>query len=296
MTHDTALDQQPAAHEPETATPESSVEPVENFGDMLAQFEKSHARHTESGHKQLEGTVVSLDAEQVFFDIGYKIEGGLPRSAFDNNAEGVLPGQTLPVSIKGRTEDGYYELSRFKVTQPRDWSALQQAFDEKLAIVGTVTAVVKGGASVDVGVRAFMPASRSGTRDAAELEKLVGQPITCRITKLDVQGEDLVVDRRVVLEEQAQVAAAGRYSALTEGDTLTGTVRSLAPYGAFVDLGGIDGLLHVSDISWTRIAKPEDVLSIGQELQVSILKIDPETRKISLGLKQLQAEPWETAP
>ena len=296
MTHDTALDQQPAAHESETATPESSVELVENFGDMLAQFEKSHARHTESGHKQLEGTVVSLDAEQVFFDIGYKIEGVLPRSAFGNNAEGVNPGQTLPVSIKGRTEDGYYELSLFKVTQPRDWSALQQAFDEKLAVVGTVTAVVKGGASVDVGVRAFMPASRSGTRDAAELEKLVGQPITCRITKLDVQGEDLVVDRRVVLEEQAQVAAAGRYSALTEDDVLTGTVRSLAPYGAFVDLGGIDGLLHVSDISWTRIAKPEDVLSIGQELQVRILKIDPETRKISLGLKQLQAEPWETAP
>jgi small subunit ribosomal protein S1 len=156
--------------------------------------------------------------------------------------------------------------------------------------------VVKGGASVDVGVRAFMPASRSGTREAAELEQLVGQQITCRITKLDVADEDVVVDRRVVLEEQAQVAAAGRYAALKEGDVVPGTVRSLMAYGAFVDMGGIDGLLHVSDMAWTRIGKPEDVLTVGDKLDVKILKIDPETRKISLGLKQLQPEPWQTAP
>jgi small subunit ribosomal protein S1 len=159
-----------------------------------------------------------------------------------------------------------------------------------------VTEVVKGGARVDVGVRAFMPASRSGTRDAAELEALVGQQITCRITKLDVADEDLVVDRRVVLEEQALAAAGERFGALKEGDVVSGTVRSLMPYGAFIDLGGLDGLLHVSDISWTRIAKPEDVLTAGDKLQVKILKIDPGTKKLSLGLKQLQAEPWETVP
>jgi small subunit ribosomal protein S1 len=278
------------------ATKETPEEPAENFGDLLAQFEKSHAQHPQGGAKQLEGTVISVTPDQIVLDVGYKIEGVLPRTAFDNNADGVAPGQKFPVSIIGRNEEGYYELSRFKAAQPRDWSALQQAFDNKLAVVGTVTAVIKGGASVDVGVRAFMPASRSGTRDAAELEKLVDQKITCRITKLDVQDEDVVVDRRVVLEEQAQIAATGRYAALTEGDVLTGTVRSLAPYGAFVDVGGIDGLLHVSDISWTHIGKPEDVLSVGQELQVKVLKVDPDTHKISLGLKQLQAEPWLTVP
>ena len=117
------------------------------------------------------------------------------------------PGDTFAVSVTGRNEEGYYELSRFKVAQPRDWTALEAAFAEKLAVVGTVTGVVKGGVNVDIGVRAFMPASRSGTRDAAELEKLVGTEINCRITKLDVTDEDVVVDRRVVLEEQARAAA-----------------------------------------------------------------------------------------
>jgi small subunit ribosomal protein S1 len=273
----------------------AAAEPEEDFGDLLAEFEKSHKHKTEAG-PTLQGTVVSMTPEQVFLDIGYKIEGVLPRSAFEKDAAGVRRGDSFPVSITGRNEEGYYQLSRFKVAQPKDWSGLQAAFDQKLAVTGTVIEVVKGGARVDVGVRAFMPASRSGTRDAAELEALVGQQITCRITKLDVADEDLVVDRRVVLEEQALAAAGERFGALKEGDVVSGTVRSLMPYGAFIDLGGIDGLLHVSDISWTRIAKPDDVLTAGDKLQVKILKIDPDTKKLSLGLKQLQAEPWETVP
>jgi len=163
-------------------------------------------------------------------------------------------------------------------------------------VVGTVIEVRKGGATVDIGVRAFMPASRSGTKDAAELEKLVGTEITCRITKLDVTDEDVVVDRRVVLEEQARGLMANKFAAMQEGETVTGTVRSLMPYGAFVDLGGVDGLLHVSDMAHCRVTKPEDVVTVGQEITVRILKIDPETRNISLGLKQLQAEPWATVP
>lgn len=273
---------------------EEPVEPIENFADMLQQFERSHAHGP--GARQIDGTVVSLTPEQVFLDIGYKIEGVLPRSAFKNNAADVKAGDKVMVSVKGRNEDGYYDLTRFKVTQPRDWTALEHAFQQKLAIVGRVTSVVKGGLSIDVGVRAFMPASRSGTHDAAELEQLVGTEITCRITKLDVTNEDVVVDRRVVLEEQARAAQQDRQALLEAGQVLQGTVRTLMPYGAFVDLGGVDGLLHVSDISWNRASKPEDVLSEGQQIQVRILKIDPETKKISLGLKQLQPEPWESAP
>jgi small subunit ribosomal protein S1 len=276
--------------------PEPEDEPTESFADLLRDFERSHSHKSEPGAKQLQGTVISLSADQVFLDIGYKTEGVLPRSAFENNAEGVKPGDTVPVSVTGRNEEHYYELSRFKVAQPRDWTALEAAFAEKLAVVGTVTEVIKGGLSVDIGVRAFMPASRSGAKDAAELDKLVGTEINCRITKLEVTDENVVVDRRVVIEEQARAESATRHAAMKEGDTLPGTVRTLMPYGAFVDLGGVDGLLHISDIAHSRVNKPEDVLTLGQQLQVRILKIDPETRKISLGLKQLQAEPWETAP
>jgi small subunit ribosomal protein S1 len=278
---------------PEPVVEEPS-EPQENFADLLSAFERSHSHKGEPGQRQLQGVVVSLSADQVFLDIGYKTEGVLPRSAFEHNAEAVKPGDTFPVSVTGRNEEHYYELSRFKVAQPRDWSALEAAFADKTAIVGTVTEVVKGGVRVDVGVRAFMPASRSGTRDAAELEKLVGTEINCRITKLDIADEDVVVDRRIVLEEQARGVTAARREALKEGDIVSGTVRTLMPYGAFVDLGGIDGLLHISDISHARVTKPEDVLTVGQELQLKILKIDPETKKLSLGLKQLQAEPWQT--
>ena len=127
------------------------------------------------------------------------------------------------------------------------------------------------------------------------MEDLVGQQINCRITKLEVTDENVVVDRRVVLEEQARAAAEGRFRR-SSGRHVKGTVRSLMSYGAFVDIGGVDGLLHISDIAWNRVNKPEDVLSVGQQVEVNILKIDPETKKISLGLKQLQPEPWETAP
>lgn len=289
---------EPPGNEPPVNEPPAE-EAQESFADLLNAFEKSHSHKSAQSVTQLQGTVVSISADQVFLDIGYKTEGVLPRSAFANNAEGVKPGDTFAVSVTGRNEEHYYELSRFKVTQVRDWSALEAAFREKLAVVGTVTAVVKGGLSVDVGVRAFMPASRSGTRDAIELEKLVGTEITCRITKLDVTDEDVVVDRRVVLEEQARAEPAGHdalQASLKEGDTVTGTVRTLMPYGAFIDLGGIDGLLHVSDMAHSRVSKPDDMLAVGQEVAVRILKIDAATKKLSLGLKQLQPEPWANAP
>src|SRR6202050_4323315 len=232
--------------ESESATPveDQDLDGQSSFADALSAFERTHTHRAAT--KQLEGTVVSLIADQVVLDIGYKMEGVLPRSAFENNAEGVKRGDGFPVSIRGRNEEGYYELSRFRVAQPRDWSALERAFAEKIPVAGTVTAAVKGGLSVDIGVRAFMPASRSGTRDAAELEALVDQQITCRITKLDVADENVVVDRRVVLEEQYRAEPAGRRAALTPGDTVTGTVRTIMPYGAFVDIGGVGGLLHVS--------------------------------------------------
>jgi len=285
---------QPAiASEPATAETAQSAETGPSFGELLSQFEKSHK--PEQGAKQLTGTVISLDAEAVYLDIGYKTEGLLPRTAFRDNAENVKVGDQFHVSVKGRNAEHYYELSLARVAQPRDWTQLEEAFAQKLTIPGTVTGVVKGGLSVDLGVRAFLPASRSGTRDAAELEKLVGQEITCRITQLDVADENVIVDRRAVLEEQALAAGQSQLASLTEGDVVRGTVSRIATFGAFVDLGGIDGLLHISDMAWSRVGTPEDVLDVGQAVEVKVLKIDRETRRISLGLKQLQPEPWETA-
>src|SRR6266849_5208031 len=284
---------------PSMPTPPSSGENTadnnESFNDILSQFEKSHQHKTDDGSRRMEGTVVSITADSVLLDIGYKTEGILPLADFQAANEIVKVGDKLAVSVKGRDPEGYYTLSRFKVARPKDWSSLERAFAEKESIIGTVTAVIKGGLSVDVGVRAFMPASRSGAREAGDLEKLVGQEIRCRIIKLDVTEEDVVVDRRVVAEEEALGMKERRYSEVRAGDIVQGTVRSLTDYGAFVDIGGVDALLHIGDIAWARINKAADVLTAGQQVEVKVLRIDPDKQRISVGMKQLQPDPWDTA-
>jgi small subunit ribosomal protein S1 len=286
MPNNTTLDQDQTPPTPERG---------EDFGDILSQYEQSHSHKPQAGGQGLEGTVVAISPEQVFFDIGQKIEGVMPSAEFKDPAGkvNVRVGDKFPVSIKGHDEEGYYLLSKVRVERPKDWSSLEGAFNEKRNIAGVVTATVKGGLSVDVGVRAFMPASRSGAKDPVEMEKLVGQEITCRIIKVDVADEDVVVDRRVVLEEEETAARQKLFIDLKEGTVVHGVVRSLMDYGAFVDIGGVDGLLHVADISWGRVNKPADVLSVGQEVDVQILKVDPPKRRISLGMKQLQPHPWE---
>jgi len=281
---------------PETPATQTAVDGAESFGDILSQYTKNNSRKTE-GSRQLQATVIAVNAESVFFDIGYKSEGILPLAALQG--ETLKPGDKCLVTVKGRDLDGYYELSRFKVERPMDWSALEKAFADKTTVLGTVTGVIKGGFSVDVGVRAFMPASRSGVREAVDMEKLVGQEIRCRIIKLDVTEEDIVVDRRAVAEEEECSAKDKFYSQMKEGETVSGIVRSLTDYGAFValgsDLGGVDALLHVSDIAWGRVNKPADVLTVGQSVEVKVLKVasDADKRRISVGLKQLQPHPWD---
>ena len=271
----------------------TDLESGESFDAIFSEYEQSHARQAEGGGRQIESTVVAVSADSVYLDIGYKTEGVLPLAPFQSANEAVKPGDKFLVAVKGRNPEGYYELSRFKVEQPRDWSSLERAFEDKAPIAGTVTGVVKGGLSVDVGVRAFMPGSRSGARDAAELEKLVGQQIRCRIIKLDVGDEDVVVDRRVLMEEEDRSTKERRYGELKEGETVQGEVRSLTGYGAFVNIGGVDALLHVGDIAWGRVNKPEDVLSVGQQIEARVLKVDLEKQRISVGMKQLLPHPWD---
>src|SRR3984893_11102552 len=279
----------PTSNNPDNTELESN----ESFDAIFQEYEQSHARQAEAGGRQIEATVIAVSVDSVYLDIGYKTEGVLPLAPFQSANEAVKPGDKFLVAVKGRNAEGYYELSRFRVEQPKDWSALERAFAEKAPIAGTVTGLVKGGLTVDVGVRAFLPASRSGARDAGELEKLVGQQIRCRIIKLEAAEEDVVVDRRVLTEEEDRSTKERRFGELKEGDTVHGEVRSLTGYGAFVNIGGVDALLHIGDIAWSRVNKPEDVLSVGQEIEARVLKVDAEKQRISVGMKQLLPHPWD---
>jgi small subunit ribosomal protein S1 len=266
-----------------------------SFAEILSSFEQQ--QHSESSRGEtVSGTIVSIGPDSLLVDIGRKIEGSLALNRWRETEEGEPQvGAHVQVTIGPRNEEGYYELSTLKVERPRDWSGLQHAFAEKHAIVGTVAEQVKGGFRVDIGVRAFMPASRSGVREADDMAKLVGQEIQCRITKLDTEKEDVVVDRRVILEEQEAQRRQQAFADLREGAIVRGRVRTVMDFGAFVDIGGVDGLLHVGEMSHTRINKASDVVKPGDELEVKIVKVDPNTRKISLSLKALQEDPWAVA-
>lgn len=283
---DSAFEDQDQAPQPEDTS----------FGDILSQFEQEQ-HETEAPGQPLEGTVVVVQEDLVFVDIGRKTEGVVPVASLrdDSGNVTVQAGDKMLVNVTGRNAEGYYELSTIRVERPKDWSGLQEAFAEGKVVGGVVQEVIKGGLRVDIGARAFMPASRSGARDVAEMEKLVGQEVRCRITKLDVEKEDVVVDRRVVLEQEERERRDAAFSAIHEGQVVNGTVKTLMDFGAFIDLGGVDGLLHVADMSWSRVNKPADVLKVGDPVEVKVLKVNSDTRKISLGMKQLQPDPWTVA-
>lgn len=273
--------------------PDDATQPEDTtFAEMLSSFERQHGE----GAETVQGLIVSVSPDAILIDVGRKTEGVLAMASWrEQHEEDPAIGKSIPVSVGSFGPEGYYRLSMLRVERPKDWSGLEQAFAEKKTIMGTVAEQVKGGFRVDVGVRAFMPASRSGVREAEEMAGLVGQEIPCRITKLDVPNEDVVVDRRVVLEEEQAQKKQQAFAGLQEGTVVTGRVRNVMDFGAFVDIGGVDGLLHIMDMSWNRIAKAADVVKVGDEVTVKILKIDPSSRKVSLGLKQLQEDPWTVA-
>jgi small subunit ribosomal protein S1 len=264
-----------------------------SFGDILKNFETTERRAAPGGPRR--GKVVGVSGDYVLIDYGAKAEGVIPAADLrdpDGNLT-VKRGDTFDVAVTGRNNEGMTTLSRVAGPRPKDWEALKDAFDNKQIVAGRVTGTVKGGFTVDLGARAFLPASRSGTRTPEEMQQLVGQEIRCRIIKFDADDEDVVVDRRSVMEEEAKQARQNSIAALQEGAVVHGTVRSLTNYGAFVDLGGFDGLLHVGDISWARVTDPASELAAGDQLDVKVLKIDKEGGKISLGLKQMSADPWQ---
>jgi small subunit ribosomal protein S1 len=280
-----------------SALGETAAQDATSFADILSEYERSHHADAAVPAQALQGTIVAVSDDAVVVDVGRKMEGVLsPDGLKDPNGEWtVKPGDTVLVSVTGRGPEGYYQLSTITVKRPKDWNSLEKASKEGLVIAGVVSEVVKGGLRVDVGVPAFMPASRSGAKDAAEMEKLIGQDIRCKIIKLDIEDEDVVVDRRAVLEAEEALVRQQAFDQLQEGAVVRGTVRSLTDFGAFVDIGGVDGLLHVADMAWARVSKPSDLLSTGAEVEVKILKINRENRRVSLGMKQLMPDPWTLA-
>ena len=243
------------------------------------------------------GQVVKVTDAEVMVDIGLKSEGAIPRAEFltDDGLLTVQPGDEVDVIIEDYDEqEGTFTVSHRKAAVIRAWEELERASRENTNVKGRVLERTKGGLTVSVGgVRAFLPASQADLRPLRNPDSLVGQEIECKVIKLNQARSNVVVSRKATLEEEAARRKAELAGTLVEGAETTGVVKNLTTYGAFVDLGGMDGLLHVTDLAWGRVGHPSEVVKVGQELRVKILKFDPEKGRISLGLKQLLPDPWE---
>jgi small subunit ribosomal protein S1 len=247
----------------------------------------------------LQGTVLSVNAKEVIVDFGYKSEGLVPIEQFQTPSGEVTVkrGDVVDVMVDhaGPQPEGYVLLSHTRASRLRIWDQLDKAYTENLVISGHVLGRVKGGLAVDVGIKAFMPGSQADPRPVHNLDSLIGQDIPVKIIKLNRRRGNVVVSRKAAVEEEINARKGLTLEHLEEGAVVTGVVKNLTEYGAFIDLGGIDGLLHVTDLSYGRVAHPSEVLHVGDEITVKVLKFDRVKERVSLGLKQLEPDPWETA-
>ncbi len=238
------------------------------------------------------GRVVEVRDSEVLVDIGYKSEGTI---AIEEFRHGTLPkvGDDIEVYLESKEDnEGLIVLSKDKADKIKVWDAISASHDSGTPVEGRVVEVVKGGLAVDVGVRAFLPGSQVDLRPVKNLGSLVGQSIRAKVIKLNRRRGNVVLSRRAVLEEEREEKKKHTLSVLSEGMVLTGTVKNITDYGAFIDLGGIDGLLHVTDMSWGRIGHPSEIFQIGDQVEVVVLHFDPVTGRVSLGYKQKSSDPW----
>ena len=246
----------------------------------------------------LQGTILSIKGKDVIIDFGYKSEGIVPIEQFQNEKGEitVVAGDAVDVMIDhtGEQPEGYVLLSHTRAARLRIWDNLDKAFEDQLVISGRVLGRVKGGLAVDVGIKAFMPGSQADPRPVHNLDALIGQDIPVKIIKLNRRRGNVVVSRKMAVEEEINVRKSVTLEHLSEGAVVTGTVKNLTDYGAFVDMGGIDGLLHVTDMSYGRVTHPSEVLHVGDEITVKVLKFDRSKERVSLGIKQLEPDPWDT--
>ena len=275
-------------------SPVSGVDP-EEYQHLLEDY--SHLAPP-SRHEVLDGRVLKISGQEVFIDVGYKSDGVAPLSQFTDAAGNVSvrPGDVVEVMVdNGHSSEGYVLLSHEKAARLKVWDVLEKALEEQLTISGRVLGRVKGGLSVDVGVKAFMPGSQVDVRPIRNVEQFIGHDIPVKVVKLNRKRGNVVVSRKLSVQEEVDARKTITLEALHEGAVVTGTVKNLTEYGAFIDLGGIDGLLHVTDISYGRVTHPAEVLQTGTEITVQVLKYDPTKERVSLGMKQLMADPWDGA-
>jgi small subunit ribosomal protein S1 len=285
---------------PETATApaEHNLETMDDFSAALAAFEREQAAEAAAveayGDKIVTGTVIKQTEKHLVIDVGLKSEGLVPIDQVLDHTGAVKfqPGDAIDVVIEREEPEGGYLVSYERAQRLRVWDVIEKAANDKTPVVGTVVSRVKGGLTVDIGLKAFLPGSQLEIRPVRNLDGYLGQQIEVRVIKLNKKRGNVVVSRKEILEEEQNAKRSVTLDQLGEGTVLTGTVKNLTDYGAFVDMGGIDGLLHITDMSWGRLTHPRDLVNVGDEIQVKVLKFDKDKQRVSLGFKQLTPDPW----
>jgi small subunit ribosomal protein S1 len=273
----------------------------ENFAAMLEESFKGKGTAKGGELKENEivrGTVVQVTKDYAVVDIGYKSEGQVPIQEFGlaDGKPNVKVGDPVEVLLESRENDtGMVVLSKEKADKMRIWDEISAACERDELVEGVIVGRVKGGLSVDIGVKAFLPGSQVDLRPIRNLDKMIGEKFKFKVIKFNKKRGNIVLSRRVLLEKERETLKKDTLQKLKEGAVLTGIVKNLTDYGAFIDLGGIDGLLHITDMSWGRVGHPSEMLNVGDELRVIVLKFDPATERVSLGLKQIQEDPWAHA-
>src|SRR5215472_7097344 len=275
----------------ESAAAEEEAAGSEEMSKLMQEFDEK--QEAAASHEVVEVKVVAYTEHGVVVDLGGKTEGLIPAAEFaETEIPRPEPNSTIEVQRTGETKDGFAIVSYLKVLRRKTWEKIDAAFKAKETITGKVVDRIKGGLVVDIGVRAFLPGSQYDLKPTQNLDELLGTEVEVRVTKLNRRRGNVVVSRRAILEEELHAKRAALMDTLSEGQIVHGHVKNVTDYGAFVDLGGIDGLLHLTDLSWGRVKHPSDVVKPEQELDVIILKFDKEKQRISLGLKQLAPDPW----
>src|ERR1700678_1698960 len=274
------------------------LESMDDFSAALAAFEREQAAEAAAveayGDKVVSGTVLKATDKHLIVDVGLKSEGLVPIEQVLDHTGAVRfnPGDVIDVVIEREEPEGGYLVSFEKAQRFRVWDVIEKAANDKTPVMGTVVSRVKGGLTVDIGLKAFLPGSQLEIRPVRNLDGYLGQQIEVPFIKLNKKRGNVVVSRKEILEEEQTAKRSGTLEHLEEGVILTGTVKNLTDYGAFVDLGGIDGLLHITDMSWGRLTHPRDLVNVGDEIQVKVLKFDKDKQRVSLGFKQLTPDPW----
>ncbi|MFH0729209.1 MAG: 30S ribosomal protein S1 [Pseudomonadota bacterium] len=268
----------------------------DSMNDLMDMYEESFKRFAEG--EVVNGTIISVDKDHVLVDIGYKSEGQIKLHEFveEDGSINAKVGDVIEVMVEWwDDEEEVVVLSKEKAVKVKVWEEIKKAHDDDGIVQGTIVSRVKGGFSVDIGVQAFLPGSQADLRPIRNLDEMVGQTFDFKILKYNRKRSNIVLSRRAILENERESARSKTLSAITEGKVVDGVVKNITEYGVFVDLGGVDGLLHITDISWGRVKHPSEMFSVGDKIKVKILTLDLERERVSLGMKQLTPDPWTTA-